>query len=82
MYQPLCPHDQASDALRHELASHHRALELYWRKQWDEARSLFEQLHAQHSETEIYGLYLQRIAEIRERPLAEEWDGVYERRTK
>ena len=82
VYQPLCPHDQASDALRHELASHHRALELYWSKQWDAARDLFEQLHAQHPETEIYGLYLQRIAEIRERPLPPEWDGVYERRTK
>jgi adenylate cyclase len=82
VYQPLCRRDQASDALHRELESYHRALELYWDKQWDAAHDSFEQLAALHPETEIYTLYLQRIAEIRDRPMPADWDGIYERRTK
>ena len=82
VYQPICPIEQADESLLRELDSHHRALDLYWRKEWDAAREIFDQLHAQHPSMEVYKLYLQRIAVVKDRAFPEDWDGVYERRIK
>ena len=82
VYQPLCPRKQADNALLVELESHHRALELYWGRQWDAAREIFDRLHAQYPATVIYKLYLQRIDDVGGRAIPEDWDGVYERRSK
>ena len=65
-----------------ELEAHHHGLELYWGKQWEAAYEIFQQLQAQYPATQLYQLYLERIAEIRDRSLPEDWDGVYERRSK
>lgn len=82
VYQPLCPIEEADEALLQELESHHHALELYWHRQWDAAREIFDRLHTRHPATAVYKLYLQRIHDIRDRALPEDWDGVYERRSK
>lgn len=82
VYEPLCREDKAEPALRLEIERHHRALELYWAQQWDESCAEFEALHARAPQTRIYALYLERIDELRRRPLPADWDGVYDRRTK
>ena len=82
VYQPLCARALADQALLSELAFHHRALELYWNRQWDAAREIFDGLHARDPATVIYQLYRQRIDDIRGRDVPEDWDGVYERRSK
>jgi adenylate cyclase len=82
VYQPLCPFEQAGEDLMRELESHHRALELYWYRQWDAAGDIFRQLLTQYPATQIYQLYLDRIAEMRDRGLSADWDGIYERRSK
>ncbi|MBI5461683.1 MAG: adenylate/guanylate cyclase domain-containing protein [Gammaproteobacteria bacterium] len=82
VYAPLCRVAELSDTLREELALHEHALERFRARDWDAARTLFESLHSAHPETSLYALYLERIAHLRDLMLAEDWDGVYERREK
>lgn len=82
VYAPLCRTTELSDALRQELATHAQALEHFWKREWPQAHALFAALHTAHPETPLYALYLERIEHLRDRPLPEDWDGVYERREK
>jgi adenylate cyclase len=82
VYEPLCLENELTEGLGFELQQHHTALEHYWAQDWDEAQAIFKRLEAEHSDTYLYSLYLSRIKEIRHRNLDEDWDGVYERRTK
>ena len=82
VYAPLCRVAELDDALRQELADHERALEHFWKRDWPEAQRLFTALQAAHPQTTLYALYLERIAQLRERRLPDDWDGVYERREK
>ncbi len=82
VYEPVCREEVMTEALRDELERHHFALSYYWAQRWDDAQTIFQKLHEEHPETEIYSLYLGRIKEIRHRNLGEDWDGVYERRMK
>lgn len=82
VYQPLCRRADASAESMEELQRYERALHHYWRQEWDEAHALCAALHARHPGVRIYALYLERIADMRQRQLPPDWDGVYERRSK
>jgi adenylate cyclase len=82
VFEPLCRRTELDEVLRQELDTHEQALRYFWARDWEPARTLFGTLHAAHPQTALYALYLERIERLRERTLADDWDGVYERREK
>ncbi len=82
VFEPLCTQEQVTAELLEELQRHEAGLEAYYRQAWDEAKGIFTPLNQQQPETRVYSLYLERIAELRQRNPGPDWDGVYERREK
>lgn len=82
VFAPLCRPTELDDGLREELARHEQALEHFWKREWRQAQELFEALRNAHPRSALYALYLERIAQLRDRPLRDDWDGVYDRREK
>lgn len=77
IFELICSQSDASPELLAELTSYHAALDLYFQQKWTEAEAMLQHLHAQYPHTKIYSIYLQRIAEIKERPVPPDWDGIY-----
>jgi adenylate cyclase len=77
IYEPLCARDAASPALEAEVAAHERALDAYFRRDWETARDTFGELAAAHPDDPVYRLFLQRLAETDPADLPADWDGVY-----
>jgi len=82
VYEPVCPLESASAELTAEVGDLQEALALYRSRAWDRAEQAFSALHEAHPGTGLYCIYLERIAQLRQRTLGEEWDGVYDRRAK
>lgn len=82
VFEPLCSRDAATPALLHTLTQHEAALTAYYAQDWDQAEALLRRLLLQQPASRLYPLYLERIAELRQRPPGPQWDGVYERREK
>ena len=82
IYQPLCSIGDASEALKARVADYHRAYGHYLKQEWDAAEDLFRQLQKLDPDTQLYGIYLQRIAELRQQKLPENWDGTYRHTSK
>jgi len=78
LFEALCDMADADSAMLQVLDLHHRALELYWQKKWQEAEKLFVELRERVSERkEYYDLFLARIKSAQESPLPEDWQGVF-----
>ncbi|MEX2130676.1 MAG: adenylate/guanylate cyclase domain-containing protein [Pseudohongiellaceae bacterium] len=76
-YEPLCQLADATDALENEVQEYHAALDLYHQQQWNNAEAGFRTLHAKHPDCLLYEIYLARIVDLRDTPLAEDWDGSF-----
>jgi adenylate cyclase len=59
-----------------ELADYHRALSLYRDQKFEQARSLFRELQANHA-CRLYELYLERINSFLQSSPGGDWDGVF-----
>lgn len=75
IYEPLCKVEEATESLRSEAVQHEQALEAYWKRDWDRASHLFEQL-ASHNPA-LYSVYQERIEAFRKSPPSESWNGVH-----
>lgn len=75
IYQPIDFLEQETEVLRRELELHHRALDHYFQKRWEEAQKLFEQLAKEYPEHQsLYQVYLNRMKTM---PLpGPTWDGT------
>ncbi len=82
VFEPLCLKEEATTELLDERQQHEQGLAAYLKQDWCQAEQIFNQLKQHHPDTRVYSLYLERINELRQRDLAAEWDGVYERREK
>ncbi len=82
IYQPLCTNDEASDELKVLVEQYHRAYAHYLKQGWDAAEQLFRELQRLDPQTQLYGIYLQRIVELRKQKLPENWDGTYRHTSK
>jgi adenylate cyclase len=82
IYQPLCASADATDELKALVDEYHRAYGHYLRQEWDAAEQLFRQLQRLDPDTQLYGIYLQRIAELRKQELPGNWDGTYRHTSK
>jgi adenylate cyclase len=82
IYQVICAQAGLTPELKNELDLHHKALDHYFRQQWDDALTLMNQLHQTYPDKKIYSLYVDRIKEFKEHPLPADWDGIYVHVTK
>jgi adenylate cyclase len=82
IYQPLCVTANASEQLTALVDEYHRAYNHYLKQEWDAAEQLFRQLQQLDPTTHLYGIYLQRIVELRRQTLPENWDGTYRHTSK
>lgn len=76
VFEPLGPKDQLDPALREDLARHRGALQACRAQQWDKAEAELSRLRASAHPHAIYGLFIDRIRELRRNPPAADWDGA------
>lgn len=78
IFQPVCKVQNLTEAIKEELELHHRALDAYFRQEWETAASLFQQSKGKYpANAELYQVYLDRIEKLRIKPYVPGWDGAY-----
>lgn len=77
VFEPICRKAQATPAQLADVERWHRALDHYFTQQWDAAENELGELLAADPGTKLYGVFLERIAHIRQESLPAAWDGVY-----
>jgi adenylate cyclase len=82
IYQPLCPVDEASSELTALVDDHHRAYGHYLAQEWDAAELMFQRLREVDPGTQLYAIYLGRIAALRTQQLPKNWDGTFRHTSK
>ena len=76
IYEPLGPVGAIDRARIEEIEIWDRALACYRAQDWDRAEQLLLELSRNDERAYLYQLYLKRIAQYREAPPGEGWDGV------
>lgn len=82
IYQPLCALDAAPDTLKALVEDYHRAYGHYLKQEWNAAEEQFRHLQQRDPDTQLYAIYLERIAALRGQELPENWDGTYRHTSK
>lgn len=81
-YEPLCTTAQATPQLLAEVSRYHEALDSYFAQRWDDAQEQFQALHDSAPQALLYGIYLERIADLRSHDLPADWDGSFQHLSK
>lgn len=82
VYNPVCKKTEAADLLLNELELHEQSLGHYRLQNWIAAEQCFSTLRKNFPDKTLYKVYLDRISNLQQQNLAEDWDGVYDRRSK
>ncbi len=77
IYEPLGTVEAIDESRRSSLQQFSRALACYRERRWDEAEQLLNSLTQAEPHCRLYTLYLERIAQFREQPPADDWDGTF-----
>lgn len=77
VYEPICRTSELSKTMTQELAIYERAYEHYRNRQWEDAKSLFNELYMNSERSELYQIYLDRIELLSWQPLPDDWDGTF-----
>jgi adenylate cyclase len=76
IYTPISLYEDATDAMKDELAAYEQALSVYQQQNWAEALTLFKQLIANFPAKKIYAIYASRSETFLTQP-PEHWEGVF-----
>jgi len=76
VYEPLGRIGDVEEAVLKELQMQQRAVEHYFARRWDDAVLMFTRLEQQQPRR-LYQVYIERIADLRQQALPEDWDGVF-----
>ena len=82
IFEPICLVDDVDKATKDELKLYQQALKLYRSQQWDLAEMQLINLQKTNPQRYLYTMYIARIAQMRQQPLAGNWDGVYTHESK
>jgi len=82
VFEPIGKTCEVSPEKLKDLESYHSALDLYRSKQWEDAERVFKHLKKQSPDALIYQIYLDRIAENRNKDLPANWDGTFRHTSK
>ncbi len=81
VYEPVCRKDAAESSIQMEIGQFEQVLAHYFQGEWDQAESELDRLVDRWGDSQLYTIYMQRIRNLRQRS-PENWDGIFERRTK
>ncbi|MEQ9564157.1 MAG: adenylate/guanylate cyclase domain-containing protein, partial [Woeseiaceae bacterium] len=81
IFEPLGPISSLSNDAMQEIEQFASAVAAYRARKWIEARSRLENLK-ERTDQLLYNVYLQRIESFEADPPPENWDGVFEHKTK
>lgn len=76
VYEPIGLPEEVPNDLYQELEQLEQALACYRDQQWQQAIHTFQQLNQQWP-NKLYDVYLERITQLRNTPLPENWNGVF-----
>ncbi len=82
IYTAFQPNADLRQTLETELAAHQQGLEMYKKRQFHRAKTLFQDLCTLYPPRKIYSIYLSRCVFFIESPPEENWDGVFTHQTK
>lgn len=77
IFTPIGKSDGVATEKRDELSRYSEALQYYRSRRWSEAEAAFSHLKNRNPEWKLYDMYLNRIAQFRITPPADDWDGVF-----
>ena len=77
IYQPLCPKEKMDKHWKDELKLYREALRFYRAQDWDMAEMNLLNLQRTSRSPSLYKVYVERVAQYRENPPGENWDGVF-----
>lgn len=76
VYEPLGMEGEVEQSTLDEISEYNKAYELYLAKNWNDALSAFKQLFDQNN-LPLYQVYIDRISDLREQTLPNDWDGTF-----
>jgi len=82
IYEPLGLEGQVEQAKQDEIKIWNQALRLYRQQDWDRAEVQLFNLRKMAPHSELYGLFIERIAHYRAHPPGAGWDGAWTFETK
>jgi len=82
IYEPLGLLSEVGKDVLDELKVFHEMRRLYRKQNWEQAELQLMNLQRMSPHTELYRVYVQRIAHFRKMPPVADWDGVYVFETK
>ena len=82
IYQPLGLHSTLSEADAQWLHACEQALAAYRAQDWQAAQAAFGALQQQDPSDRVSELYLQRIQQLANSRLPDDWDGVFDHQSK
>lgn len=77
IYQPLCLKEHLDKHWKDELKLHREALRLFRAQDWDTAELNFLNLGRSSRSPDLYDVYVKRVAQYRQQPPPDGWDGVF-----
>jgi adenylate cyclase len=77
IYEPLGLEGQVDLAKQDEIKLWNQSLRLYRQQDWDRAEMQLLNLRKMAPDSELYGLFIKRIAHHRAQPPGERWDGAW-----
>ncbi len=77
IYEPLGKVGEVPEAALQEIDRFQKALELYRRQRWVEAKTLLESLAAGSPETKLYRVYVKRVAHFLDHAPEPAWNGLW-----
>ena len=82
VYQPLGIRSEVTDAKRDEVKRFDLAYSEYLKQNWSQAVEKLMALQTDFPEVKVYQVYLERIKDLCEQELAQDWDGVFRHTSK
>ena len=82
VYKPLGLKEEVSAEQVEEIERFSAAYECYKQQAWDDAIQKFYALKAGPIDNPLYQIYIDRINDLREQELAQDWDGVFRHTSK
>jgi len=81
VYEPLGIEGEVDQSVLDEMAQYDAAYQLYLARNWPEAKQAFETLNTQSPKT-LYQVYSERIDDLKQQTLPDDWDGTFRHTSK
>jgi adenylate cyclase len=82
VYQPLGLSSTVTEEQKDEIERFSIAYSEYLKQSWESALSQLEQLKRDFPDSSVYQIYIDRIQDLREQELTQDWDGVFRHTSK